>query len=299
MNPSWPIWRSMLFVPSHVEKFVEAAHTRGADAYILDLEDSVPLAKKSAARGSLARAGGLVARSSAAIVVRINGEPALVGDDLQAAVIPGVAALMVPKVESGDDVRALDTRIGELERDRQLSPGQMLLIAQIEHVRALPRLDDIATSSPRLMGMILGSEDFSMSAGMDPTPETLYAPNQQMLFACRRAGILPFGFPGSISVFRDLDQLRHLIRLAREMGFVGSYAIHPNQVTVMNELFMPSKDELEHARDLLAGWEAASAQGRGAFEFRGRMVDPPVVGRAQEVLRRYAAVMRSSGSDKV
>jgi citrate lyase subunit beta / citryl-CoA lyase len=83
------------------------------------------------------------------------------------------------------------------------------------------------------------------------------------------------------------------------MGFVGSYAIHPNQVTAMNELFMPSKDELEHARDLLAGWEAASAQGRGAFEFRGRMVDPPVVGRAQEVLRRYAAVMRSSGSDKV
>jgi citrate lyase subunit beta / citryl-CoA lyase len=298
MNPSWPIWRSMLFVPSHLEKFVEAAHTRGADAYILDLEDSVPLAKKSAARGSLARASGLVARSSAAVVVRINGEPALVGDDLQAAVIPGVAALMVPKVESGDDVRALDTRIGELERDRQLSPGQMLLIAQIEHVRTLPRLDDIATSSPRLMGMILGSEDFSMSASMDPTPEALYAPNQQMLFACRRAGILPFGFPGSISVFRDLDQLRHLIRLAREMGFVGSYAIHPNQVTVMNELFMPSKDELEHARDLLAGWEAASAQGRGAFEFRGRMVDPPVVGRAQEVLRRYAAVMRSSGSEK-
>jgi citrate lyase subunit beta/citryl-CoA lyase len=299
MNPSWPIWRSMLFVPSHIEKFVEAAHTRGADAYILDLEDSVPLAKKSAARGSLARASGLVARSSAAVVVRINGAPALVGDDLQAAVIPGVAALMVPKVESGDDLRALDTRIDELERDHQLSPGQMLLIAQIEHVRTLPRLDDIATSSPRLMGMILGSEDFSMSAGMDPTPEALYAPNQQMLFACRRAGILPFGFPGSISVFRDRDQLRHLIRLAREMGFVGSYAIHPNQVTVMNELFMPSKEELEHARDLLAGWEAASAQGRGAFEFRGRMVDPPVVGRAQEVLRRYAAVMRSSGGDKV
>jgi citrate lyase subunit beta/citryl-CoA lyase len=68
MNPSWPIWRSMLFVPSHEEKFVEAAHTRGADAYILDLEDSVPLAKKSAARGSLARASGLVARSSAAVV---------------------------------------------------------------------------------------------------------------------------------------------------------------------------------------------------------------------------------------
>lgn len=292
----WPIWRSMLFVPAHVDKYVAAAHTRGADAYILDLEDSVPLAQKPAARAALEAAAATVSQSGAAALVRTNGEPDLIEDDLQAAVIPGVRALMLPKVESGDAVRALDRRIGELERERGMTPGHTLLIAQIEHVRTLPVLDDIATSSPRLMGMILGSEDFSVSAGAEPTPEALYGPNQQMLFACRRAGILPLGFPGSISVFRDLDMFRQIIHRAREMGFVGAYAIHPNQVTVMNELFVPPARDVEHARELLAAFETASAEGRGAFEFRGRMVDPPVVARAREILRRSAAVARTDSS---
>ena len=168
----------------------------------------------------------------------------------------------------------------------------MLLIAQIEDVRTLPLLDAIATSSPRLMGLILGSEDFSVSAGMEPTSEALYGPNQQMLFACRRAGILPFGFPGSISVFRDLEALRALIVRARQMGFVGSYAIHPDQVTVMNEEFLPSAKEIEHARGLLAAHEQALADGRGAFEYQGRMVDPPVVARAQELIRRASRYIK-------
>jgi citrate lyase subunit beta / citryl-CoA lyase len=295
MNRTWPIWRSMLFVPAHVEKFVAAAHTRGADACILDLEDSVPPAEKAAARESIARSAALVSQSGAAVLARINGDKALLGDDLLATVIPGISALMLPKIGGAEDVRVIDAQIGELEARRGLAHGHTLLIAQIEHVSALPRLDEIALSSTRLMGMILGSEDFSVSAGMEPTLEALYGPNQQMLFACRRAGILPFGFPGSIGVFRDLEQLRLLIRRAREMGFVGSYAIHPNQVTVMNELFLPAADEVDHARELLAGWDTALAQGRGAFEFRGRMVDPPVVARAQEVLRRFAAAARDPG----
>lgn len=294
MNGPFPIWRSMLFVPAHVEKFVDAAHTRGADAYLLDLEDSVPLAQKVEARAALASAAVKVSRSGAAALVRINTDEQLTADDVSAAVLPGVRALMVPKVESADQVRSLDARMAALERERGIEPGQILLIAQIEHVRALPRLDEIASSSPRVLGMILGSEDFSVSAGAEPTPEALYGPNQQLLFACRRAGILPFGFPGSISVFRDLDLFRDLIRRAREMGFVGSYAIHPHQVQVLNELFAPPAEDLRHARELLAAYDEAAAQGRGALEFRGRMVDMPVVLRARELLRRADAVPTSS-----
>jgi citrate lyase subunit beta / citryl-CoA lyase len=292
MNSSWPLWRSMLFVPAHIDKFVAAAHTRGADAYILDLEDSVPNAQKQAARAAIAAAGPMVSQAGAAALVRINSEPTLILEDLEYAVSPCIRALMLPKVESGEEVRALDSRIGALERRHGMTQGHTLLIAQIEHVRTLPWLDEIAASSPRLMGMILGSEDFSISAGMEPTPETLYWPNQQVLFACRRAGILPFGFPGSISVFRDLDAFRRIIQRAREMGFVGAYAIHPAQVTVMNELFVPPAEEVERARALIAASEKARAQGRGAFEFDGRMVDPPVVARAEEILRRVAAIVR-------
>lgn len=297
MSRSWPIWRSMLFVPAHVERFVAAAHTRDADAYILDLEDSVPASHKAVARAALASATTTVSQSGAAAVVRINAESALLADDLRAAVNPGVVALLLPKVGSANDVRALDARIGDLERQRGIRAGQTLIIGQIEHVRTLPFLDEIATSSPRLMGLILGSEDFSASAGMQPTPGTLYGPNQQVLFACRRAGILPLGFPGSISVFRDADLLRILICRAREMGFVGSYAIHPSQVAVMNQYFLPSDEEVKHARELLAAAEKAMSLGAAAFEFYGRMVDPPVVARARETLYRHNAANRSRGAE--
>ncbi len=288
MSLDQPVWRSMLFVPAHVDKYVRAAHARGADAYILDLEDSVPVASKADARARVLDAASQVSQSGSAALVRINADAPWLDDDLQAAVHPSIRALMVPKVDSAASLRALDARIAALEAARGMPAGQIRLIAQIEHVRVLPRMDEIAASTPRVLGMILGSEDFSVSVGMEPTPEALYAPSQQLVFACRRAGILPFGFPGSISVFRDLDLLRTLIGRARDMGFVGSYAIHPDQVRVMNETFAPSEAEIAHARELLAAEQAALAEGRGAFEFRGRMVDPPVVARAREVLRRAA-----------
>lgn len=281
-----PIWRSMLFVPAHVERYVQAAHRRGADACILDLEDSVPAAQKQAARAQLPASVSAVAQAGADVIVRINAELPLPEADLDAAVRPGVNALMIPKVESAAKLQVIAERLGVLERERELRAGTIGLIAQIEHVRALPKMDAIASSTPRLLGMILGSEDFSVSAGMEPLPETLYGPNQQLVFACRRAGILPYGFPGSISVFRDLPAFRELIGQARRMGFVGAYAIHPDQVAVMNELFVPPGSDLEWARELLAAHAQALEQGRGAFEFRGRMVDPPVVARAQETLRR-------------
>ena len=283
-----PVWRSMLFVPAHVDKFVAAAHTRGADALILDLEDSVPPSHKAEARSQLAASARTVTQAGASALVRINADPTLWKDDLDAAIGPAVRALMLPKVEFARQVNEIDARVGELEQQRGLAQGHTLLIAQIEHVCSLPMMDAIATTSARLLGMILGSEDFSASAGMEPTRETLFGPNQQLVFACRRAGLLPFGFPGSISLFRDIDGFRELIRLARRMGFVGSYAIHPNQVAVMNQEFAPSAEEIAWARGLIEAWAVAQAAGRGAFEFQGRMVDPPVVARAQEVLRRAA-----------
>lgn len=286
MTESVRIWRSMLFVPAHVGKYVAAAHTRGADANILDLEDSVPLAQKAAARSILRDAAATVSQAGADALVRVNADDGELEQDLRAAVCGTVRALMLPKVETAARVRAIDARVSELERERGLDEGHTRLIAQIEDVRTLPAMDEIAGSSSRMHGMILGSEDFSVSVGMEPTAEALYLPNQQLVFACRRAGILPFGFPGSISLFRDLDELRRLVRRAREMGFVGSYAIHPDQVAVMNDEFQPSVEAVEHATALVAEHERQMAAGRGAFEFRGSMVDPPVVARAQEVLRR-------------
>ena len=128
--------------------------------------------------------------------------------------------------------------------------------------------------------------DFSASAGMATTPHALFAPNQQVLFACRRAGLLPYGFPASIADFSDLEAFRQHIRFARQLGFVGAFCIHPSQIEAMNEEFAPSASEIEDARRLIKSFEAAQQDGRGAIEHLGKMVDLPVVNRARELLRR-------------
>ncbi len=282
----FPIWRSMLFVPAQIEKFVAKAHTRGADAYILDLEDSVPASRKDVARSMIVADARQVSRSGAAVLVRINQPWTVSQRDLAAVVGRGVRAIVLPKVNCPDYVRAVAQEIDSLEAERDVAAGHTLLIAQIEDVDALARLDEIAASSSRLMGMTLGSEDFSASVGMEPIPAALFAPNQSIVFACRRAGILPFGFPASIADYAEIGDFRATIKLARQLGFVGAFCIHPSQVAVLNEEFAPTPNEIEHARGLVSAYEQALKQGRGAAEYRGKMIDPPVVMRAQELLRR-------------
>ncbi|CAN5528222.1 CoA ester lyase [soil metagenome] len=285
-KPAQPVWRSMLFVPAHVDKFVARAHERGADAVILDLEDSVPLALKPQAREGLAVRAASVAAHGTAVLVRGNADAGTAALDIDAAVGAAVQALVLPKVDTPVAVRDAAQRVAALERQLGLPDGHTWLIAQIEDVAALPHLDAIAASSPRLLGMILGSEDFSASAGMSPTPATLFGPNQMVAFACRRAGILPLGFPASIAEFADVDAFAAQIRLARDLGFVGAFCIHPAQVPVLNEGFSPSARERAHAEGLIAAFDAAQRDGRGAVEYAGKMVDLPVVARAHELLRR-------------
>jgi citrate lyase subunit beta/citryl-CoA lyase len=286
VNGTPQTWRSMLFLPAHIEKYVTRAHTRGADAYILDLEDSVPVSEKENARALLAWSLRTVSQNGAAALARINATSEHAAADIEAACSPGVSAIVLPKVNSAAEVVSIAIRLDALEARRGLTAGSVRLIAQIEHVTALPRLDEIAGSSPRLLGMTLGSEDFSASAGMEPVPEALLGPNQQVIFACRRAGVLPFGFPASISDYSDTSVFRGHIRLARRLGFLGAFCIHPSQIAVMNEEFSPSAAEIEAAHGMVAAFEAGRREGKGAISYQGRMIDPPVVARAKEVLRR-------------
>jgi len=289
MHTQAPVWRSMLFVPAHVKRFVERAYARGADACILDLEDSVPLAQKASAREAVAAAAASIVGRGTPVLVRVNQPWELAAADIDAAIGPDVSALVLPKVNDAATVHAVAERIDALEVQFGLRAGHTRLIALIEDVQALPALDAIAQSTPRMLGMILGPEDFSASAGMLPVPEALTLPNQMVLFACRRAGILPFGFPGSIADFGDAEAFAKTIRLASQLGFVGAFCIHPAQVPVLNTGFSPSSDDVAHARGAIAAFEAAEREGRGAAEYRSKMVDLPVVVRARETLRRASA----------
>ncbi len=286
---TYPGWRTALFIPVHIEKFVAKAHTRGADAYILDLEDSVPLAQKEEARECVVPAAKTVSQEGAAALVRINLDERFAMDDVVASVSKHVSAIVVPKVESAEQLRKFSARISELEMERNLAQGHTAIIAMIESVDALPNLDEIASADPRVVAMTLGSEDFSATAGMQPLPQTLLLPNQMLAFACRRANITPLGFPGSIADYSDLDAFSETIKFAKQLGFVGAFCIHPTQVEVLNAVLTASAEEVAHAEGLLAAFDAGLAAGKGAVEYKGKMIDLPVVERAKELLRNAKA----------
>ena len=279
-------WRSLLFVPAHSERFVSRAHERGADAIILDLEDAVPPAEKAAARAGLPAAVRQAGQAGAAVLVRVNSGIRTVAADLEAAVIAGVSALVLPKADSADWILAVAETVAELEAERGLQPGITGLVLQIETPGALPRLPALAAAHPRVTAMTVGPEDFCAALGAVPGPDALLGPNLAVLCAARAAGIAPLGFVGSIGAFEDLEAFRAMVAQARGMGFRGAMAVHPNQVAVLNELFAPTAAELDWARRVLDGDRAARAQGLGAFRLDRRMVDTPVVRRAQEIVGR-------------
>lgn len=279
-----PSWRSLLFLPAHNNKFVEKAHTRAADAYILDLEDSVPMELKDVARKKIKASALTVSQSGADALVRINSPLRLAIRDLEYAVSQSVKAIVLPKVTSAAQVALLADVISELEIEQGIDFGHTGIIAQIEDVNAMPHLDEIASSSSRLIGMTIGSEDFAASAGMAPIPEALFGPNQQVLMACRRASIMPLGFPASIADYSDVQQFKATVELARKLGFVGALCVHPSQVKVLNDGFVPSEQEISHAKQLIEAYEIQSRQGKAVFQFKGKMIDAPVVASARNLL---------------
>lgn len=289
--PSLPVWRSMLFVPVTVPKFVDRAAERGADALILDLEDSVPAAEKPRGRELLQDAAAKAARGGGDVVVRINRPWRQALADIEAAVSPRVQALMLTKVESADHVRMIAEIVDELEAERGMPVGATQFVALVETAGAFFRLEEIARSHPRLVGLSVGAEDFALSVGMLPEPEGLLFPKQQMIFAARAAGILPLGFVGTVADFRDLDAFRATIRRSRRLGFAGASCIHPSQVAILNAEYRPSPEEVVQAERVVAAYDAATGAGIGAIALDGKMIDVPVVERAKQVLARHRAIL--------
>ena len=281
-----PNWRSLLFVPVTREKFVAGAHTRGADAIILDLEDSVPEDDKQRGRELIPAAASAVGKAGADVLVRINRPWHHAFRDIEAAVCPAVMALMCPKVESAEHLGVIAEMLDGLEHRRDLRLGHTRLVALIETAEAYFRAREIAKATPRLVALSLGAEDFALSVGMEPLGETLAMPKQTVIIAARAAGILPLGFMGTVADFKDLAAFRAVVRRSRHFGFAAATCIHPSQLPILNEEYGVSAAEVERARRLIAAYEAAMAGGIGAVTFEGKMIDVPVVERAKALIAR-------------
>lgn len=288
MRADLPAWRSLMFVPVTREKFVSTAHQRGADAYILDLEDSVPEAEKPRGRTLIHSAAKEVSKAGADVVVRINRPWHQAFADIEAAVGPGVMALMCPKTESPEHLQVIAELLDTFEAQRGLPIGHTKLVALVETADAFFRLREIAKATPRLVAMSLGAEDFALALSMEPIGETLQMAKQTMIIAARGAGILPLGFMGTVADFADLDAFRETIKRSRKFGFAGGTCVHPSQVSILNEEYGFSAEEVARAEKMIAVYDDAMAKGLGAVTFEGKMIDVPVVNRARNVLSQAA-----------
>ena len=285
-----PAWRSLLYIPTINDKFIAAAHTRGADAIILDLEDSIPPARKEEARERVAAAAEKVAATGMEVLVRVNSPWRLAIRDVEAAVGPKVSALILPKVESAQHVQIISEVVAEMEELRGMTVGSTKFIVLIETAEAYGRMEDIANADIRVIAMSLGTEDFSASCGMQADADALYVPKVQMLICAKAAGIIPLGFIHTVADFKDTEGLRNACIRARRLGFMASTCIHPAQVAIVNEAYAPTAEEVDHARRVLEAARKAEAEGLGAYTVDGKMVDKPIVDRAHNTMNRFNAI---------
>ncbi|KKB78001.1 citrate lyase [Devosia soli] len=266
--------RSLLYVPAHQERFIAKAHERGADAIILDLEDSVPAEAKDGARAGLAAAINSVRQGGAQVFVRINdGERQ--HDDARAAIKAGADGLYVPKVRSAYAIESLAVIL-----DAEEAGGTPLqLVALIEDIGAVMDARSIARAS-RLTGLSVGGEDLALSLGAEPTPDVLRLPKLLVHYAAKDRGLWSFGLLRSAADYSDLAGIELAAREAQAHGFDGATCVHPAVVPVLNTAFSPSADMFAWAERVIE----AARTGEGAFQVDGKMVDAPIIARARRIL---------------
>jgi citrate lyase subunit beta/citryl-CoA lyase len=288
-----PLYRTLLFAPGNQPRRIDKALGLGADAVILDLEDSVPPAEKAATRAPVAQA--LAQPRSCRGYVRVNamGTPYCYGD-LVATVAKGVDGVVLPKVESAADLHAIDWLIANLERDKGLQVGALDLIPIIETAWGVSRIERILqarTLKPysgvwRVRRVAFGAADLSTDLGISPAPdeaELEYARARVVLAS--RAGGLEGPLDSPWFRLKDADGYRAAIARSRRAGFQGRLCIHPDQVGPANEGYAPTAEEIAGAERIVAAFRSAEASGAAAIQVDGQMVDYPIAQRAERLLK--------------
>lgn len=280
--------RSWMFVPGHRQKMVDKALGLNADAIMLDIEDGVAPNEKDTARRQIAEALGRErAPKTPARFVRINAiGHARMQADLEAVVRPGLDGLVLPKVETADEVRQVESLLHEREPALKMARGGVQLLIAIESPRGLLNAPAIAACSPRVVGLMFGAEDFGREMGLPTKREgeaqnLLYA-RSAMTVAAASAHIQ--SVDGVWVDLKDTAGLERFARQSRQLGFSGMSLIHPSQIDPINATFSPTAEEIEYANQVLKAFEEANARGDGSIAMGGQLIDRPIVERARRTL---------------
>lgn len=280
--------RSLLYIPGSSLKMLGKAAEVGADAVILDLEDSVSIGEKDEARENVAQALDTLRGCGKELIVRVNAADTLwCFRDVMAVAGRGVHSLIVPKADEKSLV-TVDMLLTAMERDLGLAPGTVGLIPLFETAYAIANAYAVLGASGRIDAVQLGAEDLTREQEIARTQggaEILYA-RGQLAMAARARGLDSLDTP--FTGISDLEGLKADALLAKSIGFTGKTCIHPSHIETLNTVFSPSREELDYARGVVEAFEAGVLAGKGACMYRNKMIDKPVAERAQNLLQKAA-----------
>jgi len=282
--------RALLYMPGDDRRKIEKSTTLGVDCICMDMEDGVAVSRKAEARAVIARAMKELDFGNSERCIRINSiGSGLESFDLAAALATDPDTIVVPKVETAEQVKWVSDHIEKYELSGNRNIGGIRLLIGMETARGILNLKEIAEADKRLEAIIFGAEDFAASIGAKRTKdgtEVLYA-RQAVVTACAANDLQAIDMV--FIDFRDNDGLRVEAEQGAGFGFSGKQIIHPNQVSAVQEAYTPSDEAIEYARRIVETFESSQREGKGAYALDGKMIDMPLLKNAQKVLDRAKA----------
>ena len=281
----------MLFLPGNTPNMLINGDTLGADTVIFDLEDAVSPDEKDAARILVRNALKYQNFSGCEVVVRINPTDTEFWKEDLDAVIPLKPDMIMPtKVSGGEMIREVSAYMGQVEERSGIEKGSVKILPLIETALGVEKAFEIASSDVRVAGLFLGGEDFTADMHCKRTKEgqEIFYARTRLVCAARAWGIEAYDTP--FTDVEDMEGLRKDTEFAKSLGFAGKAVISPRHVDIVNEVFSPTEAEIEYAHDVMDAIEDGKRQGKGVISLRGKMVDAPIVKRAQQVLEMEKAI---------
>ncbi|MBE9912007.1 MULTISPECIES: citrate (pro-3S)-lyase subunit beta [Enterococcus] len=276
--------RTMMFVPGANAAMLRDAPLYGADSLMFDLEDAVSLKEKDSARLLVHMALKTFDYSKVETVVRINALTAGGDQDIEAMVLAGIDVIRLPKTETAQDIIEVDQVITSVEETYQIPMGTTKMMAAIESAEGVLNAREIAKASKRLVGIALGAEDYvtNMKTQRYPDGQELSFARNMILHSARAAGIAAID-----TVYSDVENLEGFqteVRLIKQLGFDGKSVINPRQIPLVHAIYEPTEKEIQAAKEVIWGIQEAEAKGSGVISVNGKMVDKPIVERAERVI---------------
>ncbi|MBO1085959.1 citrate (pro-3S)-lyase subunit beta [Enterococcus mundtii] len=276
--------RTMMFVPGANAAMLRDAPLYGADSLMFDLEDAVSLKEKDSARLLVHMALKTFDYSKVETVVRINALTAGGDQDIEAMVLAGIDVIRLPKTETAQDIIEVDQVITSVEETYHIPMGTTKMMAAIESAEGVLNTREIAKASKRLVGIALGAEDYvtNMKTQRYPDGQELSFARNMILHSARAAGIAAID-----TVYSDVENLEGFqaeVRLIKQLGFDGKSVINPRQIPLVHAIYEPTEKEIQGAKEVIWGIQEAEAKGSGVISVNGKMVDKPIVERAERVI---------------